>query len=190
LRVLMLRVLLALSLAIQPVMADDLPDLGEVARQYFSDQEEQALGRTIMRDVYADPRYLDDPEIESYLNQLGYKLVSVSTRNQREFTFFVVNDPTINAFAMPGGNIGVHTGLLLTAQNESELASVIAHEIAHVTQDHIPRMLAAQSQSYWPTMAALALALLASRSRPIRSRASSISAAITSARPTASATTC
>jgi len=67
---------------------------------------------------------------------------------------------------MPGGNIGVHTGLLLSAQNESELASVVAHEIAHVTQDHIARMVAAQSQSYWPTMAALALALLASRSNP------------------------
>ena len=160
----MLRALLAFALAIQPVAAADLPDLGEVSRQYFSDQEEQALGRAIMRDVYADPRYLDDPEIESYLNQLGYKLVSVSSRNQREFTFFVVNDTTINAFAMPGGNIGVHTGLLLAAQSESELASVIAHEISHVTQDHIPRMLAAQSQSYWPTMAALALALLASRS--------------------------
>ncbi len=162
----MLRTLLALALAAQPVLANDLPDLGEVSRQYFSDQEEQALGRTIMRDVYADPRYLDDPEIETYLNQLGYKLVSVSTRNQREFTFFVVNDPTINAFAMPGGNVGVHTGLLLAAQNESELASVIAHEISHVTQDHIARMVAAQSQSYWPTMAALALALLASRSNP------------------------
>lgn len=162
----MLRALLALSLAIQPVMAADLPDLGEVSRQYFSDQEEQALGRAIMRDVYADPRYLDDPEIESYLNQLGYKLVSVSARNQREFTFFVVSDPTINAFAMPGGNIGVHTGLLLAAQSESELASVVAHEIAHVTQDHIARMVAAQSQSHWPTMAALALALLAARSNP------------------------
>jgi predicted Zn-dependent protease len=162
----MLRTLLALTLAIQPVLAADLPDLGEVSRQYFSDQEEQVLGRTIMRDVYADPRYLDDPEIETYLNQLGYKLVSVSPRNQREFSFFVVDDPTINAFAMPGGNIGVHTGLLLTAQSESELASVIAHEISHVTQDHIARMVAAQSQSYWPTMAALALALLASRSNP------------------------
>ncbi|MGA9163617.1 MAG: M48 family metalloprotease, partial [Thiobacillus sp.] len=160
------RTLLALALAVQPALATDLPDLGEVSRQYFSDQEEQALGRAIMRDVYADPRYLDDPEIETYLNQLGYKLVSVSTRNQREFTFFVVNDPTINAFALPGGNIGVHTGLLLTAQNESELASVIGHEIAHVTQDHIARMVAAQSQSYWPTMAALALALLAARSNP------------------------
>ena len=163
---LMLRTLLALALAIQPVMAADLPDLGEVSRQYFSDQEEQAMGRAIMRDVYADPRYLDDPEIETYLNQLGYKLVSVSTRNQREFNFFVVNDPSINAFAMPGGNIGVHTGLLLSAQGESELASVVAHEIAHVTQDHIARMVASQSQSYWPTMAALALALLASRSNP------------------------
>lgn len=162
----MLRTLLALALAVQPVLAADLPDLGEVSRQYFSDQEEQALGRAIMRDVYADPRYLDDPEIETYLNQLGYRLVSVSTRNQREFIFFVVSDPTINAFAMPGGNIGVHTGLLLAAQSESELASVIAHEIAHVTQDHISRMVAAQSQSYWPTMAALALALLASRSNP------------------------
>jgi len=162
----MLRVFLALSLAIQPVLAADLPDLGEMSRQYFSDQEEQTLGRTIMRDVYVDPRYLDDPEIESYLNQLGYKLVSVSSRNQREFTFFVVNDPSINAFAMPGGNIGVHTGLLLAAQSESELASVVAHEISHVTQDHIARMIASQSQSYWPTMAALALALLAARSNP------------------------
>ena len=162
----MLRTLLALALAVQPVLAADLPELGEVSRQYFSDQEEQALGRAIMRDVYADPRYLDDPQIESYLNQLGYKLVSVSARNQREFTFFVVGDPTINAFAMPGGNIGIHTGLLLAAQSESELASVVAHEIAHVTQDHIARMVAAQSQSQWPTMAALALALLAARSNP------------------------
>lgn len=162
----MLRALIALALAVQPAMAADLPDLGEMSRQYFSDQEEQMMGRTIMRDVYADPRYLDDPEIETYLNQLGYKLVSVSTRNQREFIFFVVSDPSINAFAMPGGNIGVHTGLLLAAQNESELASVVAHEIAHVTQDHIARMVAAQSQSQWPTMAALALALLAARSNP------------------------
>ena len=152
----MLRTLLALSLAFQPVLAADLPDLGEVSRQYFSDQEEQTLGRAIMRDVYNDPRYLDDPEIEAYLNQLGYKLVSVSSRNQREFTFFVVNDLSINAFAMPGGNIGIHTGLLLAAQSESELASVVAHEISHVSQDHIARMVASQSQSYWPTMAALA----------------------------------
>ncbi|MCA1977767.1 MAG: M48 family metalloprotease [Thiobacillus sp.] len=163
----MLRRLLVLALAAQPVFARaELPDLGEVSRQYFSDQEEQTLGRAILRDIYADPRYLDDPVAETYLNQLGYKLVSVSSRNQREFVFFVVDDPSINAFALPGGSVGVHTGLLLAAQSESELASVIAHEIAHVTQDHIARMVAAQSQSTWPTLAALALALLASRSNP------------------------
>lgn len=143
----MLRPLLALLLALQPAYASDLPDLGEVSRQYFSDQDEAALGRAILQDVYGDPRYLDDPETETYLNQLGYKLVSVSTRNYREFTFFVVDDPSINAFALPGGNIGVHTGLLLAAQSESEFAGVIAHEIAHVTQDHIARMVTAQSQS-------------------------------------------
>lgn len=124
------------------------------------------MSRTIMRDIYADPQYLDDPEIEAYLGNLGYRLVSVSSRNQRDFTFFVIQDNSINAFALPGGNIGVHTGLLLAAQNESELASVLGHEIAHVTQDHIARMVAAQSQSYWPTVAALALALLASRANP------------------------
>lgn len=160
------RTLLVLALALNPALASDLPDLGEVSRQYFSDQDEQALARAIMRDVYADPKYLDDPEIENYLNQLGYRLVSVSPRNQREFNFFVVEDKTINAFALPGGNIGVHTGLLLAAQNESELAGVIAHEISHVTQDHLARMVASQSQSQLPTLAALAVALLAARSNP------------------------
>lgn len=162
----LIRSLLILSLVSQPLAAADLPDLGEVSRQYFSDLDEQQLSRTIMRDIYADPLYLDDPEIEAYFEQLGYRLVSVSSRNQRDFNFFVIQDPSINAFALPGGNIGVHTGLILGAQNESELASVLGHEIAHVTQEHISRMVAAQSQGYWPTLAALGLALLASRSNP------------------------
>jgi len=162
----LIRTLLIVSLALNSAGAAELPDLGEVSRKYFSDLDEQALSRTIMRDIYADPLYLDDPEVETYLEQLGYRLVSVSSRNQRDFTFFVVQQPTINAFALPGGNIGVHSGLLLTAQNESELASVLGHEIAHVTQDHIARMIASQSQSYWPSLAALGIALLAARSNP------------------------
>jgi predicted Zn-dependent protease len=160
------RTLLALCLSCNPLAAADLPDLGEVSRQYFSNQEEQVLARAIMRSIYADPLYLDDPEIETYLETLGYRLVSVSSRNQRSFNFFVIQDPSINAFALPGGNIGVHTGLLLAARSESELASVLAHEIAHVTQDHLARMVAAQTRSSWPSLAALALALLASRSNP------------------------
>lgn len=160
----LIRALLTLSLLCNPLAAADLPDLGDVSRQYFSEQEEQTLSRAIMRDIYADPQYLDDPEIEAYLNDLGYRLVAVSSRNQRDFNFFVIADNSINAFALPGGNIGVHTGLLLAAQSESELASVLAHEIAHVTQDHLARMVAAQTRAYWPSMAALALALLAARS--------------------------
>lgn len=163
LSIVFIRSLLILCLACNPLAAAELPDLGEVSREYFSDQDEQHLSRTIMLDIYADSHYLDDPEIEGYLEQLGYRLVSVSSRNQRDFNFFIIQDPSINAFALPGGNIGVHTGLLLTAQNESELASVLGHEIAHVTQDHIARMVATQSRSYWPTLAALGLALLASR---------------------------
>ncbi len=161
-----IRSLLILSLTANSLAATELPDLGEVSKQYFSDLDEQQISRTIMRDIYADPLYLDDPDTEAYLEQLGYRLVSVSSRNQRDFNFFVIQDPSINAFALPGGNIGVHTGLVLNAQNESELASVLGHEIAHVTQDHIARMVAAQSQGYWPTLAALGLALLASRSNP------------------------
>ena len=162
----LIRILLIFSLAFPTARAAELPDLGEVSRKYFSDLDEQALSRTIMRDVYADPQYLDDPEVEAYLEQLGYRLVSVSSRNQRDFNFFVIQEPTVNAFALPGGNIGVHSGLLLTAQNESELASVLGHEIAHVTQDHIARMIASQTQSYWPSIAALGIALLAARSNP------------------------
>lgn len=162
----LIRILLILGLAATPLRAAELPDLGDLSRQYFSEQEEQTLSRAIMRDIYADPQYLDDPEIEAYLNDLGYRLVSVSSRNQRDFNFFVIRDNSINAFALPGGNVGVHTGLLIAAQSEAELASVLAHEIAHVTQDHLARMVAAQSQTYWPTLAALALALLASRSNP------------------------
>lgn len=162
----LIRILLILGLAFNAAGAADLPDLGEVSRKYFSDLDEQALSRSIMRGVYADPQYLDDPEVEAYLEQLGYRLVSVSSRNQRDFNFFLIQDPTINAFALPGGNIGVHSGLLLAAQNESELASVLGHEISHVTQDHIARMVASQSQSYWPSLAALGIALLAARSNP------------------------
>ena len=160
------RTLLVICLSCNLVAAADLPDLGEVSRQYFSSQEEQGLARTIMRSIYADPLYLDDPEIEAYLETLGYRLVSVSSRSQHNFNFFVIQDPSINAFALPGGNIGVHTGLLLSARSESELASVLGHEIAHITQDHLARMVAAQTQSSWPSLAALALALLASRSNP------------------------
>lgn len=157
---------LSLTLTWPSAYAIELPDLGESSRSYLTDTQEQTLARTIMRDIYSDPHYLNDPAIEAYLNDLGYKLASHSSGNQRIFDFFVLQDPTVNAFALPGGHIGVHTGLITTAESEAELSAVLAHEISHVTQQHLARMIASQDRSFWPTMAALAVAILASRSNP------------------------
>lgn len=117
-----------------------------------------------MRDVYASPSYLSDPETEAYLDDLGQRLVAESSISGRTLSFFVVHDASINAFALPGGYIGVHTGLIQATTSESELAGVIAHEIGHVSQEHLSRMIAQQEQTVLPSLAALAVALLAARS--------------------------
>ncbi len=163
--------LAAFLLCLPPALADDLPNLGDVSQSAFSPLEEQKLGDAIMRDIYLDPGYFDDPEITAYLNNLGYRLVAAGPDNTLSFRFFVIRDGTLNAFALPGGYIGVHTGLIVASQSESELASVLAHEIGHVTQHHIARMIAGQQQTTLPTLAALAVALLAARSNPQVSQA-------------------
>lgn len=144
--------------------AADLPDLGEASRGALSEIQETQLGREIMRQARADKAYLDDAEITEYLNALGERLVAANSDPSRQFRFFAVSDPTINAFALPGGFIGVHTGLISAARNESELAGVLAHEIAHVGQNHIARMVDAQKNNALVTLAALAVAILAARS--------------------------
>lgn len=157
---------LALCMASQTVVASELPDLGEVSQTAFTAADEARVGSEIMRDIYADPKYYDDPELIEYLNNLGYRLVASSSENRRAFRFFVLKDPTLNAFALPGGFIGVHTGLIEAAQSESELAGVLGHEIAHVTQHHLARMIESQKQGIVPSLVALALAILAARSNP------------------------
>jgi len=148
------------------VLAEGLPDLGEVAQADFSPAMEKRVGESIMRDIRLhEPAYVEDPEINGYLNRLGTRLVAQSTEARHDFEFFVLRDATLNAFAMPGGYIGVHTGLIMAAQSESELASVLAHEISHVTQHHLARQLGAQSQAQLPMLLSLAVAILASRSR-------------------------
>lgn len=156
--------LLALLIAIPPGMATELPDLGEASRQYLSDKQEKDIARSIMRNIYASPAYLADTEIEAYLNNLGGRLASESAAGSRTLIFFAIRDPSINAFALPGGYIGVHTGLIQSAENESELAGVLAHEIAHVSQEHLSRMIAQQDRNFLPSLAAIAVAILAARS--------------------------
>lgn len=151
--------------------AQGLPELGDASASVLSAQQEQQLGDRIMREVRNDPSYLDDPELTQYINNLGYQLVSASPDARQGFHFFLIDDASINAFAFPGGYIGINTGVLLAAQSESELASVLAHEISHVTQHHLARMLAGQKQTLLTSLAALAVAILASRSNPQVSQA-------------------
>lgn len=158
---------LTLLLLFVPVaLADGLPDLGEVAQTVMTPQDEQRIGEEILREVAASGEVINDIEVIDYLQALGYRLASNSSDNRQRFTFFVVRDNSINAFALPGGVIGVHTGLILSSNSESELASVLAHEIGHVVQRHLARMVAQQRQDAWQSFAALAFALLAARSNP------------------------
>src|SRR5512142_1169575 len=135
----------ALLLAAPAVVADGLPDLGEASQATFSPQEERRMGEAIMAEIRRDRSLVDDAEITDYLNGLGYRLVAASPDNRQDFEFFVIQDSTLNAF--PGGFVGVHTGLIMAAQSESELAGVLAHEISHVTQRHLARIIAKQQQS-------------------------------------------
>jgi len=154
-------------LAAVPAAGQPLPDLGGGGDAGLAPQTERRVGEAIMRDIrFREPSYLDDPEVADYLAHLGARLVQHSAGARQDFEFFAMRDHTINAFALPGGFVGVHTGLLAAAESESEVASVLAHEIAHVTQRHIARMLGQQQQLQLPMLAAMAAAILLGRSRP------------------------
>jgi beta-barrel assembly-enhancing protease len=144
----------------------DLPDLGDVSQTVLSPQDERRIGEQILRDVATSDDVLQDAEVTDYLQALGNRLAAHGPDKQQKFTFFVVKDPSINAFAMPGGVIGVHTGLFLAVNSESELASVLGHEIGHVTQHHLARMLASQKNDTFKNIAGIALAILVARSNP------------------------
>ncbi|OGI55398.1 MAG: hypothetical protein A3E57_04485 [Candidatus Muproteobacteria bacterium RIFCSPHIGHO2_12_FULL_60_33] len=138
----------------------NLPDLGDESIAVISPAQERKLGEDLMRRSRRTLAFMNDPEINEYIQSLGQRLVSRSDNPQQDFRFFVINNPTINAFAVPGGFIGVHTGLILATQNEAELASVLAHETAHITQRHIPRLIAESQRTTLPAMAAILAGIL------------------------------
>lgn len=159
------QLLLALIFGAPLALADGLPDLGEAASADLSPAMERRLGESIMNDIrLREPTWLDDPEVEHYLNALGQRLAAQTGETELAFRLFAIRDPMINAFATFGGYIGVNTGLILAAQSESELASVLAHEMAHVTQRHLARQIAQQRQVSVASMIAMAMAIFAARS--------------------------
>ncbi len=159
-------ILLIACLSVLPVIADELPDLGDVSATVLSPLQEKKIAEQIMREVMSSDEVVSDPEINDYIQNLGMRLASNGPDKTQWFSFFVVKDNSINAFAMPGGVIGIHTGLIVAATNESELAGVVGHEIGHVVQRHMARMLAQQKTDSLFNIAGMALAVLSARANP------------------------
>ncbi len=140
--------------------AQELPDIGDPSDRIMTPESARQLGEGLMRMLRHNDLLLSDPLLQEYITNLGYKLSAASDKPGDEYTFFIVKDNSVNAFAAPGGFIGVHTGLIRIAQTESELASVLSHEIAHVTQNHLFRTYDATSKQRLSTAILMLAAIL------------------------------
>jgi len=144
----------------------DLPDMGDSTGTILSPEFERRLGQAFLGQIRKEANIISDPEIETYIQSIGYRLVSQSDNNTQPFTFFIINDSLINAFAAPGGIVGINSGVILSSDTESELAGVMAHEITHVTQKHMARSYEMQQKMSIPMMAAMLGAVLLMTQNP------------------------
>jgi predicted Zn-dependent protease len=141
--------------------------MGSSTSRTLSIKQEQAIGDEYILGVRRYLPLVQDPLAVDYINHLGFRLVEQNPDAQdRKFYFFIIQDPSLNAFALPGGYIGTHTGLITAAENESELAAVLGHEIAHVTQRHLARRLELQSQLSFPALAAFIGSIIVATQNP------------------------
>jgi len=152
-----------LTLAVlAPAAEINLPDIGSPADATLSRNDEAQLGRAIMRQIRNSGRVVEDPLVNEYVNEIGHRIAAQANSDGiYDFSFFVIEDPAINAFALPGGFIAVHTGLLEATRSEDELAGVLAHEISHVTQRHIARAIHSGRRQSIMSMAIMLGAILA-----------------------------
>ena len=137
-----------------------LPSLGENSAGLISPSEEYALGQDLIRAYRASLPTSRDPFIEAYLSELLQRVTTYSELQDKRLELIVLDSPALNAFAAPGGIVGVNTGTFLTAQNEHQLASILAHELAHLSQRHYARRLQQQKASSTVGLAALLASLL------------------------------
>jgi len=155
--------LLFISISVYP---NDLPELGSHFDNLINLSDEKKIKFEILSKVYQSNSLITDLEINDYIEKLGRELSVKGTKEKLDIKFFILNDSSINAFAMLGGIIGIHSGLILAANSESELASVISHEIAHITQKHLLRLFDSQARNSYKSYIAIAIAILAARSNP------------------------
>jgi predicted Zn-dependent protease len=151
--------LVTLAVSLSSVAQDqriDLPDMGASADTIISRADEAEYAKALVRQMRAYEVLNEDPLIHDYFEDMGYRLAAVSDRPDKPFTFVVINQDIVNAFAAPGGVIALYSGLILAADDESEVAAVLAHEIAHITQQHLYRAIENQQAMTIP----LALAML------------------------------
>ncbi len=161
-----LLVLALIAGAVAHAQASRLPDLGDASGGLLTPSEELELGRSLLREVRRVMPLVDDPEIAFYIDALGSRLVSHAPDASGTFHFLAIEDSQVNAFAMPGGIVGIHTGLIGATRDEAELAAVVAHEIAHVTQRHIARMYARGRDINFATGLAILAGILAASLDP------------------------
>ena len=152
--------LIALACSASLAAGNDLPDIGSPSDAVLSGDQEGALGRMVLRQIRAAGVLVEDPVVVEYIQDLGMRLATHAHDGDESFYFFVIDDPQINAFALPGGYIGVNSGLIQASETESELAGVMAHEIAHVTQRHIARAIYDNQKTSMMSAAAMLAAIL------------------------------
>ncbi|WP_447590061.1 M48 family metalloprotease [Aquipseudomonas campi] len=154
--------LLAIAcLLAQPVFADDLPSLGDASSSIVSPEQEHQLGRAWLSMLRGQVAQLSDPLLKDYVESSVYRLAESSQLQDRRLEFVLLKSPQLNAFAAPGGIVGVNGGLFLYAQTEAEYASVLAHELAHLSQRHFARGIEAQQRMQMPMMAAMLAGIIA-----------------------------
>lgn len=163
-RTILLALTLSTTLLATPVHASNdlqLPDLGG-STGALSLSEEKALGKEFMQEARSGLDIMHDDQINDYLHSMGYRLLEQMNPPFTHYRFILVKDPNINAFAAPGGYIVINSGLVLAADNASELASVVAHELSHINQRHISRAIDESQRMQWPMLAAMLAGILLS----------------------------
>ncbi|NKF22697.1 M48 family metalloprotease [Solimonas marina] len=144
----------------------NLPQLGEPADVNLSPAQEREIGASVAAEIYRENYTLDDLELNDYVNAIGEQLAGASKTKPPPVHLFVVRDPRINAFALPGGFIGLNVGTLMVADNESELAGVLGHELAHITQRHIARSIGEGQAGTIATWLGVIAAIIAGSANP------------------------